>query len=41
VLKACETVGGTEWYIIEEESNAYAGLDGIEKSLKRLHGLGR
>jgi sugar phosphate isomerase/epimerase len=41
VLKACETVGGTEWYIIEEESNAYAGLDGIDKSLKRLHGLGR
>jgi sugar phosphate isomerase/epimerase len=41
VLKACETVGGTEWYIIEEESRAYQGLDGIAQSLKRLHGMGR
>jgi sugar phosphate isomerase/epimerase len=41
VLPACEGVGGTEWYIIEEESNAYSGLDGIDQSLKRLHGMGR
>ena len=41
VLAACEKVGGTEWYIIEEESNAYPGLDGIGQSLKRLHGMGR
>jgi sugar phosphate isomerase/epimerase len=41
VLNACESVGGTEWYIIEEESRAYSGLDGIAQSLKRLHGLGR
>ena len=25
VLATCQTVGGTEWYIIEEESNAYPG----------------
>ncbi len=41
VLKTCETIAGTQWYIIEEESRAYPGLEGIEQSLKRLHGMGR
>jgi sugar phosphate isomerase/epimerase len=41
VLKACEKFGGTEWYIVEEETSAYPGLEGIAKSLKQLHGLGR
>jgi sugar phosphate isomerase/epimerase len=41
VLTACETIGGTEWYIIEEETGAYPGVEGIEQSLKRLHSLGR
>jgi sugar phosphate isomerase/epimerase len=41
VLSACETVGGTEWYIIEEETGAYSGVEGISQSLKRLHSLGR
>jgi hypothetical protein len=41
VLTACETVGGTEWYIIEEETGAYPSLEGIAQSLKRLHSLGR
>ncbi len=41
VFKACETVGGTRWYIVEEESGAYPGLTGIEESLKRLHKMGK
>jgi sugar phosphate isomerase/epimerase len=41
VLTACETAGGTEWYIIEEETGAYPGLEGIAQSLKRLHSFGR
>ena len=41
VLPLCEKIGGTEWYIIEEESGAYSGLEGIDKSLKNLHALGR
>jgi sugar phosphate isomerase/epimerase len=41
VLQACEKTGGTEWYIVEEESNVYAGLEGIERSLKGLHSFGR
>lgn len=36
VLRACEKVGGTEVYIIEEESNTYPGLEGIDLSLQNL-----
>ena len=36
VLHACETVGGTEVYIVEEESDAYPGLEGIDLSLQNL-----
>lgn len=36
VLEACETVAGTEVYIIEEESNSFKGLEGIDKMLKGL-----
>ena len=37
VLQACKDVGGTKWYIIEEESRQYPGLEGIEKSLQGLN----
>ena len=36
VVSACENAGGTQWYIIEEESNAYPALTGIEKALTRF-----
>lgn len=36
VLQACETVGGTEVYIIEEESRSFEGLEGIDKMLQGL-----
>jgi sugar phosphate isomerase/epimerase len=39
VLQACETVGGTRWYILEEETGAFSGLDGIEKSIQSLKKL--
>lgn len=39
IFAACEGVAGTEWYIIEEESNAYPELTGIEKSLAALKKL--
>jgi sugar phosphate isomerase/epimerase len=39
VFAACEKVAGTQWYIIEEESNAYPELTGIEKSLAALKKL--
>jgi sugar phosphate isomerase/epimerase len=39
VLKACEGPGKTKWYIIEEESGMYKGLDGIQRSLQGLKKL--
>jgi len=38
-FQAAQIMGGTEWYIIEEESGAYPGLEGIEKSIKNLKKL--
>ncbi|MBC7329474.1 sugar phosphate isomerase/epimerase [bacterium] len=35
-LSLCETVGGTEWYIIEQESYAYPPLQCVELCLKNL-----
>jgi len=41
VFKELENKGGVEWYIIEEESNAFPGLEGIAKSLERMKKLGK
>lgn len=34
IFKICESTGGTQWYIIEEESGQYPPLEAAEKSLK-------
>ena len=39
VFEACETVGGTEWYVIEEETRAFKGVEGIERSTQSLRRL--
>ena len=36
----CEAVGGTEWYIVEYESDAYPPLESVEKCLKNLRRMG-
>jgi sugar phosphate isomerase/epimerase len=36
LLKACETVGGTEWYIVEYESDAYPPLEAVDRCLQAL-----
>lgn len=41
LLHACETVGGTEWYVIEYESPALPALEGVERCLHGLRALGR
>lgn len=41
LFKQLEKRGGTQWYIIEEESGAYQGLDGVQRSLEDLRKLGR
>jgi sugar phosphate isomerase/epimerase len=41
VFEVCESTGGTQWYIIEEESGAYPPLESAEQSLKnfkKIHG---
>ena len=35
----CETIGGTQWYIIEEEKDAYPPIVGVEKSLANFRKL--
>jgi sugar phosphate isomerase/epimerase len=41
VFRLCETVGGTEWYIVEQESYAYAPLECVDRCLKNLKGMGK
>ncbi len=36
----CETVGGTQWYIVEYESDGYPPLEAVERGLKSLRALG-
>jgi sugar phosphate isomerase/epimerase len=37
----CETKGGTYWYIIEYESDAFPPLDAVERCLKAVKAMGR
>jgi sugar phosphate isomerase/epimerase len=36
VFRLCHTIGGTKWYIIEEEKDAVPPLEGVEISLRNL-----
>ncbi len=36
VFKVCETIGGTEWYIIEEEKDVYPPLQCVEMCLQNF-----
>jgi len=35
-FKICETVGGTEWYIVEQESYAYPPLECVKRCVENL-----
>jgi sugar phosphate isomerase/epimerase len=39
LLNLCETIGGTKWYIIEEEKDVYPPLKGVELSLQNFRKL--
>jgi Sugar phosphate isomerases/epimerases len=41
IFSACESVGGTQWYIVEQESYAYAPLECVERCLKNLREMGK
>ena len=38
---ACETVGGTEWYIVEQETYAHPPIKCVELCLKALKDMGK
>ena len=41
VFHLCETVGGTEWYIVEQESYAFPPLEAAALCLKALKAMGK
>lgn len=41
VFELCETTGGTQWYIVEYESDAYPPLEAVERCLKALKRMGK
>jgi sugar phosphate isomerase/epimerase len=41
IFRLCETKGGTEWYIVEYESDAYPPLISVEKCLQVLKRWGK
>lgn len=41
VFHLCETTGGTKWYIVEYESDAYPPLEAVDRCLKALKKMGK
>ncbi|GAB4522300.1 MAG: sugar phosphate isomerase/epimerase [Anaerolineae bacterium] len=41
VFALCESVGGTEWYIVEQESYAYPPLECVDRCLRALRAMGK
>jgi len=41
LFELCETVGGTEWYIVEHDPGDARSLDGIEACIKNLRNMGK
>jgi len=40
IFTLCETIGGTRWYIVEQESYAYPPLECVERCLKNIRAMG-
>lgn len=41
IFDLCESIGGTECYIVEQESYAYAPLECVDRCLKNLKAMGK
>jgi len=41
VLGLCEAVGGTQWYVVEQESYAFSPMECIDRCLQNVRALGR
>jgi len=40
-FRMCESVGKTQWYIVEQETYAFPPLECVERCLKALKGMGK
>ena len=41
IFDVCETTGGTQWYVVEQESYAYPPLECAAKCLENLRAMGK
>ncbi|HHY48727.1 MAG TPA: sugar phosphate isomerase/epimerase [Alphaproteobacteria bacterium] len=41
IFELCETIGATEWYIVEQESYAYPPLECVDRCLQALRAMGK
>ena len=41
IFRLCESVGGTQWYIVEQESYAHPPLECVARCLETLRGMGK
>lgn len=41
IFELCETIGATEWYIVEQESYAHPPLECVDKCLQNLRNMGK
>jgi sugar phosphate isomerase/epimerase len=41
IFELCETIGSTQWYIVEQESYAYPPLECVERCLQNLRNMGK
>jgi len=41
IFRLCETIGGTKWYIVEQESYAYPPIECVDRCLKALRKMGK
>lgn len=40
-FRACEAVGGTQWYIVEYEGDAFPSLEAVDRCLQALRAMGK
>ncbi len=41
IFAVCESTGGTEWYIVEQESGVYPPMECIDRCLQTLRAMGK
>ncbi len=41
IFEICETIGGTQWYIVEQEGFKHSSLESVEQCLANLRNMGK